>query len=287
MNRDKRKEVKTEGNQGRPAPHSDERDKYERHIDGSILVRGGIEATFPPDLVQKHDRERKDDNAQDHNKFVVEIVTLIFVALVALLTICQVYLSWDSGVTAKKQMVASVRPWIGLDDGHDALTAGNLMFDAASQPRLAAYALSLKNYSPYPAQNVTQVSFLVLSDNLTVVDAAMKLACRNYVTNPDINYVIFQGQNRLIDGMIMPYPDNARTGTVQVFISGCIGYRDQFGILYRSGFEWDLRPVGQPQGSIPVDLSKDVRNQSILGEWYLIYSNLDPGTEDKKTSNRQ
>jgi hypothetical protein len=272
--------------QNNPAADTHKKTSEKENTNRHVYIEPGVQIDFVKDFRQEYTSSQKHSTTQGKKILFWTKASAILLFVYATLTGMQDYFTWTIANTGRKQMIASVRPWIGLDDGHNALTAGNLTFDSFSQPHLAAYALSLKNYSPYPAQNVFQASFLVLTGDLKVADDAMRLACKTYVTNPDINYVIFQGQNRVVDGLIMPYAGNVKTGTVEAHVAGCIGYRDQFGILYRSGFEFDFRPINQFQKTITIDLSEDIRDKSILGQWYLSYSNLDPGTEDRKISNR-
>ena len=164
MNRDERKKVKTEGNQEHAAPHADGADKYERHIDGSILVRGGIETNFPPNLIEKHDRERKEDAAQEHNKFVVEIITLVFVIIVAGLTGLQDYFTGQQVKLSRKEIVVSQqgsRPFVGVD-GFGLKTACKAEDGSIEECKTLTkppdflggmFAFSSKNYGPLPAAN--------------------------------------------------------------------------------------------------------------------------------------
>jgi hypothetical protein len=84
-----RNKVKPDGEPLHSDPQQNERDKYERHISGDIYVLGEIEAKRPPDLTQEHNTERKEDKAHQNKKFVVEILTLITVAIYAGLTCWQ------------------------------------------------------------------------------------------------------------------------------------------------------------------------------------------------------
>jgi hypothetical protein len=109
MKRSERKKMKTDANQGHANPHPDGRDKYERHVDGSIHVRGEIETKRPPDLAKEHATERKEDTTQERKKYVVEAVTLIFVIIVAGLTGYQACLSREQIQISER----GSRPFIG------------------------------------------------------------------------------------------------------------------------------------------------------------------------------
>lgn len=76
MKRSDRNKVKTESDQRHSGPDHAEADNHERHISGSINVRGEIETKRPPELTQEHNTERKEDNAHEKKKYRVEIATL-------------------------------------------------------------------------------------------------------------------------------------------------------------------------------------------------------------------
>jgi hypothetical protein len=119
MKRSERSKVKTEGEGKHPDPHNDERDNHERHISGSVNVRGEIEAKRPPDLKDEHDTERKQDNAREKKKIVVEISTLVVVAIYAFLTWwqgCSTKRAADAATsaadTASRALTLDQRPWL-------------------------------------------------------------------------------------------------------------------------------------------------------------------------------
>jgi hypothetical protein len=152
MKRDERKKVKTDGDQGHANPHADSADKYERHIDGSIVVRGEIETKVPPDLVQKHDREREEDGTQERKKFRVEIITLFFVAIVACLTAWQDYLTHEEVQVSQR----GSRPFVGAAE-FEFLYYGTADSPAVPFPTPQTVKMKvkkfIKNYGPLPALN--------------------------------------------------------------------------------------------------------------------------------------
>ncbi|MGB8990094.1 MAG: hypothetical protein WCC37_26090 [Candidatus Sulfotelmatobacter sp.] len=81
--------MKAESDKRHPDPNHQEADNYQRHISGSIHVRGEIEAKRPPDLAKEHNTERQEDATHARKTFVVEIITLIVVAIYAGLTAWQ------------------------------------------------------------------------------------------------------------------------------------------------------------------------------------------------------
>jgi hypothetical protein len=112
MKRSDRKNVKTESGQSHANPHQNERDNHERHIEGSIHVRGEIEAQRPPNLTQEHNAERKEDNAREKKKYVVEVITLILIAIYALITFFQACLTKRGIDNNAAQFLAENRPWL-------------------------------------------------------------------------------------------------------------------------------------------------------------------------------
>src|SRR5258708_5737621 len=85
----KRNKVKTQSEQRHPDPNHNKAADHERYISGSVNVRGEIETKRPPDLAQEHNTERKEDNAHEKKKLVVEVATLVIVAIYAGLTAWQ------------------------------------------------------------------------------------------------------------------------------------------------------------------------------------------------------
>jgi hypothetical protein len=107
-------------NQGHADPNNSGRDKYERHVDGDITVRGQLEVHAPPDLIQREETERAKDRTHKKREFLVSLITLGFVILYAGLTAWQ-GCSTRSVVTeaqnANKIAIAANRPWIGQIEG--------------------------------------------------------------------------------------------------------------------------------------------------------------------------
>jgi hypothetical protein len=103
MKRSERKQVKADPEQRHPGPHDNPAADNERHISGSINVRGEIEAKRPPDLTKEHNTEREQDKTSERKRFVVEIATLVLVAIYAGLTLWQAC----SANTSSKEAVKS------------------------------------------------------------------------------------------------------------------------------------------------------------------------------------
>jgi hypothetical protein len=119
MKRDERKYVKESSRKGEGPPHPTERDNCECHIDGSIHLRGEVETSLSPSLIEKHDTERREDAIHEQKKYTVELVTLITLGLYTLLT---GYLAYETRIsanaaieaikTAAQTMYLDERAWI-------------------------------------------------------------------------------------------------------------------------------------------------------------------------------
>ncbi len=136
----------------------------------------------------------------------------------------------------------SVRPFVGLDEGLDAIQTTALHIDESGNANLA-YIIRAKNYSNSPASNVWAGANLIVADDLYTVYEWQGYACGDAVIGkPDVGQILFPGRDRVFTSM----PAMAKISTkhegsrLQVWLAGCIGYRDQFGYLYRTKFMYML-----------------------------------------------
>jgi hypothetical protein len=149
----------------------------------------------------------------------------------------------------------SVRPFVGLDEGLEAIETTPLQIDKDGNASLA-YKIRAKNYSGSPATNVWPFANLVVADDLSTVYEQQGFACGDAVIGkPDIGFVLFQGKDRVYNAWpgstkINQKHENSLFG---VWLAGCIGYRDQFGYLCRTKFIWAFQPDDPRvfQASIP------------------------------------
>jgi hypothetical protein len=134
--------------------------KQERHIDGSIHVRGTIEADLPPDVRKKQDAANEKQDAREAKRYVVEIVTLIAVIVYAGLTAWQAFLTRQLVITANKTFELSNRPYLGVNGiriEHVARDAsGQIMRSPTPQPWTVDMGIDVdvKNFGTVPATNV-------------------------------------------------------------------------------------------------------------------------------------
>ncbi len=132
-------------------------------IEGDVRVDGQIKTNLPPDLVEEYKASNRESSAREYRteirekrRFVVEIVTLGFVALVAVISLVQVWL-------ARRSTDAAVA----------AAAAAQKSVDSA---RESAYQACLSTQA-------TQLSFLQLQsgsrDSVTVANASIQQARAN------------------------------------------------------------------------------------------------------------
>jgi hypothetical protein len=137
----------------------------------------------------------------------------------------------------------SLRPFVGLDEGHEAIQTTALDIDESGNARLT-YVIRAKNYSNVPATNVWAAANLVVADDMNTVYEWQGYACDDaMIGKPDIGQILFPGRDRVFTSMLA----TAKTikkhegSRLQVWLTGGIGYRDQFGYLYRTKFMFMLR----------------------------------------------
>jgi hypothetical protein len=160
----------------------------------------------------------------------------------------------------------SVRPWIGLDEGKNAIQTTPLQIDKEGNASLV-YKIVAKNYGSTPAANVWAMANLVVADDLNTVYEQQGYACGDAVIGkPDIGLVLFQGRDR----QFTSYPSTTKISLkheksqIGIWLAGCIGYRDQFGYLCRTKFIWGF----QDESGRPVSLYAPVPAMTIKGSFF-------------------
>jgi hypothetical protein len=105
MKRSERDKVKTDTTQRHPDPRNDSGNQNERHITGNVHVRGEVEINLAPNLIDKRDTERNQDNTRDDNKFfwntLIQACTLFAVIVHAGLTAWQACSTQQAAYAAK------------------------------------------------------------------------------------------------------------------------------------------------------------------------------------------
>jgi hypothetical protein len=138
----------------------------------------------------------------------------------------------------RTQTRLSIRPFVGLDEGPEAIQTTALLIDESGNARLT-YIIRAKNYSNVPASNVWAHANLVVADNMMTVYEWHEYACDDAVIGkPDIGLTLFPGRDRVFSSMpaIAKIIKKHEGSRLQAWLVGCIGYRDQFGYLYRTKF---------------------------------------------------
>ena len=138
----------------------------------------------------------------------------------------------------RTQTRLSVRPFVGLDEGINAIQTTALQIDDSGNARLT-YVIRAKNYSNAPASNVWAFANLIVADDMHTVYEWQGYACTDEVIGkPDIGQILFPGRDRVFTSMpaVAKIIKKHERSRLQAWLVGCIGYRDQFGWLYRTKF---------------------------------------------------
>jgi hypothetical protein len=132
----------------------------------------------------------------------------------------------------------SIRPFVGLDEGNNAIQTTPLLIDESGNARVT-YIIRAKNYSNTPASNVWAFANLVVADDMrTVYEWQGYARTDEVIGKPDIGQILFPGRDRVFTSMpaIAKIIKKHEGSRLQAWLVGCIGYRDQFGYLYRTEF---------------------------------------------------
>jgi hypothetical protein len=239
MKRSERNKAKVSPNQGHPDPHKNEASDHERHVSGSVNVRGEIEAKRPPDLTQEHSTERKEDNAHNKNKFVVEVLTLIAVCIYAGLTAWQGCLTRTAINDAREHFIKDQRPYVFA-------RAGDTVFnkDWKDHPGTPPFSWTVDwiNYGKTPAINF-YVCINILSDSAAKTLSDRLRSSQDECAEREAGDIIPPGmEGRLVRTFSTKYPFTPEqieflqaTDNVMA-ITGLIRYDDLAGRRYSESF---------------------------------------------------
>ena len=168
---------------------------------------------------------------------------------------------------AQLQRRLSVRPWVGLADEIDPLYTTPIHINEHGDAT-GNYFMKIKNYSSVAAQEVFGAAQIVLSADMREVDKAETGICaENAIGGYGLGTVLWPG--KLLQTQTFPMiqakswrgkPDYL--GKYGVFLVGCIGYRDQFGWFYTTGFIFSMR-----NGSTGAVQTGAEPNTDIVGSW--------------------
>lgn len=207
---------------------------------------------------------------------VTDWCIMAFTGILAAAAIYQFRIMSSQLREAQTQTRLSVRPFIGPDDEGANPIANGLLHVDENGNALMQYTIRAKNYSNVPATNVFSYANLVIADDLNVAYEQQSEACGDgRIGKPDIGYTLFQGRGRVFIGfpalskVTVRHEQTATTHTqFSVWLAGCIGYRDQFGYLYRTKLLYGMVDakddlihwIGPPKG--PIDVTGTFRAMS-------------------------
>lgn len=86
--------------------------KETHHVNGDIRIAGDVNANLPPDITKEYVSSSQKENTREDRRFVVERITLVFVILVAIISMAQFCASRLAIQQAKDQFVADQRPYL-------------------------------------------------------------------------------------------------------------------------------------------------------------------------------
>jgi hypothetical protein len=215
MKRSERNKVKTESDQRHSDPRQHETDNHERHISGGINVRGEIETKRPSDLTEEHATERKEDKTSSRNKFIVEILTLIVVAIYAGLTAWQgcstrtaAYAAKSAAETANRSLLETNRSWIEIQPPKNWEDTRGVVDRLAELKKVDALSFRL----PYTNIGKFPVKGIFFEGNVDVVDFDKKVEFDYQRVHQSVTVnVLFPGRSSdiLVEDLLQSPPHTA------------------------------------------------------------------------------
>ncbi len=179
-------------------------------------------------------------------------------------------------LNSREQLRISVRPRVGITDEPGGLKTTPIQFDSQGNATIH-FSVTVKNYGNYAAQNVMVVIFLMVTEDLDAIRTRqVETRGDNYVGKRDMGFVLFPGGGRLSVNSASSFERSAMisksyTEKFEAYLVGCIGYRDQFGALYRTNFIYWLV---HPNTMMPIEFDA-VPNSKIQGVFIPWHSFLD------------
>jgi hypothetical protein len=258
-----------------------------------IRVDGKIETTIHPDLVKKYDAGQDKQDSREETKLRVEIVTLIFLFVYTSVALWQGCSNHKAAIAAKdsadaaktsadtgrQELELSKHPWVGLDNAAGGLNLKSIVIDSNLTANVVGLP-AVKNFGNYPAQNVDVMAALVLfgsHDSSTSLEEKQDTVCSAYI-DPRIGDLIFPNTTHLPTEIVPagPYqiPLSERGDTFHAFVVGCVIYKDQFGNVYQTGFEYLLLNPGKPGTPTAMATFPASPNISVSGYWQLRYTSI-------------
>jgi hypothetical protein len=173
----------------------------------------------------------------------------------------------------------SVRPYVGLDESSDVIQTAPLDIEPSMTPPANFYPLRVKNYSISVATNVFAVAALVVADDMYTVWEEQSNKCSDaLIGKPEIGFTVFPNRDKTLNLAALPVFKSKHPGSrLQVWLTGCVSYRDQFNYLYRTKFMFML--VDENDRIIAFDPPK--HPLAISGHFIQSGGSIDSGTVPK------
>lgn len=240
------------------------------------LVHGAIQVHAAPDLIEKHEAERREDAAKQTGQHNISKWTLWAIVVYSALTLVLVILSACNNIIARNAMRQSQRPWIGPYRQVPLITGPIIIEDKGIH---VDYRMSAVNYGSFGANNVDFWAQLYIAQDISTIWKRSRDACTTSTGNPDLGRVLFPGQDTAMlnawPAFAMDTIPNKNANPPQqeyvVFLLACIGYRDQFGIPHHTGTIYRAVRPGTIE-NLAIQLTP---NQSIPVQWNDWHSFLD------------
>jgi len=224
------KNAKARQSQSHTRPHQNSAEHDKRNMPSSASETDIVEAKIPPNLLEKNAATNKEKDARDKKRFGIELATLIFVIIYALLTAFIAAINYGQLRESRRVTSATIqnfekgqRAWIGL-------SSSDIMPPAPGVP--LQWHMIYKNFGNSPA---TQVQIRVNTKYIEApfineVDFAFLIAGidKKPVTTP-----MFNGQTYPTSGMMYFAPNAEQVHrilvgkSIVVYVAE-ITYRDIF-----------------------------------------------------------
>ncbi|MGD0586719.1 MAG: hypothetical protein ABSA86_13275 [Oryzomonas sp.] len=249
-----------------PNRHSQAEDQKMNNFAGDIHVTGEIETHIPPKLAEQNRAADVKKQTREDCKLILEIVTVILIALYAGLTALLVCFSFKSLKSTERFAVLDQRPYIH--------SSGQTSIFPMQDSSVASSAIHIKNFGKSPALNLLRVGQLIggtsLDDLTKQADAWFRKMGMPLQTEYEANSGMYKMQNgdsvspdeimqddTRILGLTPPIGATVHLPAVAV---GRIQYYDMVGNFYWTDFCFVLTTVagtpGNPATLLPIDCPK-------------------------------
>lgn len=144
-------------NTSHSASNQNSADQYKRHINGEITIRGQLETHLRPDPHEQQETRENNRDRRDKKRYIVEIVTLLFVIVGAGFTGGYLMLTRRLVKVSQNTFEASNRPYVGIDSISVLFVAPHANFSTpTAQTKMIRVFIILKNFGTVPADHYTQ-----------------------------------------------------------------------------------------------------------------------------------